>query len=362
MMNDERMWVSAIGAFAVTASAILALRPVAYAVDLVDRPGGHKTHHGTVPVVGGLGMVLGLTFGLASQAGSLGDLQQFLFSAVLLVVVGMLDDRFNLMPGLRLAAQFTAVLPMFFGAGVRLESFGDLLGVGALTFPGWSFAATAIVAMAAINAFNMLDGLDGLAGGIGLVAIALLIGATSTASHPEAAFLGAVLAGCIVGFLLFNAPVPWNRGVRCFMGDAGSTLLGFSLAWLTISLSQGPARSAAPVTMVWLVAVPATDLVSTVVRRALRGHSPLHPDNEHLHHLLLQAGLGVRAVFAILVVISGLLGWAGLELERHGVPEFVSFMFLIGAGIVLVIACRSPRLVRAVVPTALHRRDSKPIA
>jgi len=356
MLSNIRLWVSAIGAFAVTVGAVLALRPIAYAVDLLDRPGGHKTHHGTVPVVGGLGMLLGLIFGLSAQAGALGELQPYVFSAVLLAVVGMLDDRFNLTPRIRLAVQFAAVLPMFFGASVRLLSFGDLFGFGPISVAGVSLLPTAIVAIAAINAFNMLDGLDGLAGGVALVATVVMLALTSPAAHGTTYLLLAVLGGSISGFLVFNVPVRWNRRVRCFMGDAGSTLLGFTMAWLMIGLSQGPERVASPVTMVWLVAVPSADLVWSVIRRLSRGHSPMHPDNEHLHHMLLRGGLGVRAVFVLMLILAVVCASFGVVLERSHVPEWASFALLTLSGAGLVLLGRSAPAVAAFVPERLLRR------
>jgi UDP-GlcNAc:undecaprenyl-phosphate GlcNAc-1-phosphate transferase len=350
------LWVSAIGAFAVTVGAVSGLRHVAYAVDLLDRPGGHKTHHGTVPIVGGLGMLLGIIFGLASHAGGMGDLQQYIFSAILLAVVGLLDDRFNLKPSIRLVAQFVAVLPMFFGAGVRLTSFGNLFGSGPLDVSGVALISTALVTMGAINAFNMLDGLDGLAGGVTLVATLLMMTQAASGFHSGSAVLLFTLAGSITGFLLFNIPVQWNRAVRCFMGDAGSTLLGFSLAWLMIEMSQGPGRAAAPVTMVWLVAIPATDLVWTVLRRLSRGRSPIRPDNEHMHHMLLRAGLGIRAVFVVMLSLAVLCGAIGLTLEHLGTPEWLSFALLIVAGVLLVVLGLKASIVRSVVPARFHRR------
>jgi UDP-GlcNAc:undecaprenyl-phosphate GlcNAc-1-phosphate transferase len=354
-MADYGIWVSAVGAGAVTVGAIFALRPFAYVVDLLDRPGGHKTHHGEVPVVGGLGMLLGLLFGLSAFPGALGTLQPYIFSAILLAVVGMLDDRFNLAPLLRLLAQFAAVVPMFFSAGVRVLSLGDLFGHGPVDVSGAALFATAIVAMGAVNAFNMLDGLDGLAGGIALVALTLMLLLPGLDTHVDSVLLAAVLAASVTGFLLFNLPVRWNRAVRCFMGDAGSTLIGFSLAWLMIGMSQGSQRLAAPVTMVWFVAVPATDLIWTVVRRLVRGQSPMRPDTEHLHHMLLRAGLGVRAVFIVMIGAAVLCGATGFWLHAAHVAQWASLSGLVAAGTTIVLAARNAGLVVARLPNSMRK-------
>ena len=357
-MTELRLLLPSLGALVVTVCALPALRTLAYAVDLLDRPGGHKTHHGVVPVVGGLGMLLGIVFGIVSAPLPLGTLQAYLLSVVLLAAVGMLDDRLNVSPQLRLVVEFAAVLPMFFVADVRLTSFGDLLGIGPLELQNFSLVSTAIVAIAAINCFNMMDGMDGLAGGISFVASLVMVFLSSTAGHDRDALLASVLCGAIAGFLVFNVPVQWNRRIRCFMGDAGSTLLGFSMAWLMIRGSQGAARLAAPVTMVWLVVVPATDLVWTVVRRLWRGQSPVHPDTEHLHHMLLRAGLGVRAVFVVMIGLTAVGSLVGLRLDRRGVPEWASFALLLAGGALLVVASRHAAFLASWVPRRLARRHS----
>jgi UDP-GlcNAc:undecaprenyl-phosphate GlcNAc-1-phosphate transferase len=319
-------WLAAAGAFAVTVAAILVLRRLALRIGLVDHPGGRKLHAGPVPLVGGLGMVLGLAAGYAASGSAAADLPPYLDSVLLLAVVGALDDRFGLSPGLRLSAQVVAVLPMFFGVGVRILTFGDLVGIGPLNVGPASFAATVFVTVAAINAFNLVDGLDGVAGGVALAALLVFLSLGPSTSAPSSAALATVLVACIAAFLLFNAPLPWdNSRYKCFMGDAGSTMLGFSLAWLLIRSSQGPAALLAPVTALWIAFVPAVDLLWTVLRRGLRRQSILRADGEHLHHLLQQAGLGPRAAAAAMVGGTLLAGYTGVGLERTGVPAWESF-------------------------------------
>ncbi len=348
----------AASALGVTVAAMLGLRPIAYIVDLLDRPGGHKNHHGEVPIVGGIAMLLGLVVGIASTPEAMSGLSSFLVSATLLVIVGMLDDRFGLPATTRLVAQCAVVLPMFFGAGVRLENLGDLLGFGDLHTGMASLFVTALVTVAAINSFNMLDGLDGLAGGVALVAVVSVLSLTTPVAGVATPTMAAALAGCITGFLVFNLPLRANRRMRCFMGDSGSTLLGFSLAWLCISVSQDRGAHAAPIMMVWLVAVPATDVVWTTIRRLARGRSPLKPDNEHLHHLLRRAGLGVRATFATLVMVAALFGLVGRLLNSYDVPDHWSFACLAVAGMLLVLGCRYAHLFIRLVPSALRRAPS----
>ena len=151
--------------------------------------------------------------------------------------------------------------------------------------------------------------------------------------------LATILAASVAGFLVFNAPVPWdNSRYRCFMGDAGSTMLGFALAWLLIRASQGPRAVLAPVTALWIVFVPAVDLLWSVVRRALRRQSILRADGEHLHHVLRRAGLAPVTVAACIVGVTLCAGFAGVALEAADVPAWASFVawWLAGASLVVV--------------------------
>lgn len=357
MTNFTAAISAALAALVVTLAAMTALRPVAFMIDLVDRPGGRKMHSGVVPVVGGLAMLIGVVLGLAVVPSTFGAFSFFVVSATLLVVIGLLDDRFMLSPQMRLLAQFMAVLPMVFGAGISVHTLGDLVGLGSIDTGPIHLFVTALAVMGAINAFNMLDGLDGLAGGVALVALLAMFFLGGHTAGPTQAVLVPALAGAVVGFLCFNAPVRINRRVRCFMGDAGSTLLGFALAWIAIDMTQSQAATIAPVTMVWLVVVPATDLLWSIIRRVANGRSPLIPDSEHLHHDLIRAGFGVRAVFVTMLSIAVLAACTGIALDVASLPEWVSLVLLLATGTGVVVFCRNARHVIRLVPERLRRLE-----
>jgi UDP-GlcNAc:undecaprenyl-phosphate GlcNAc-1-phosphate transferase len=119
------------------------------------------------------------------------------------------------------------------------------------------------------------------------------------------------------------------------MGDAGSMLLGFSLAWMMVALSQDPATLVAPVTLLWFVAVPIFDLVSTAVGRMRRGVSPMSADNTHLHHRLMSRGFSARSTLAVLVALAVVWALVGVLLEVYvRAPEWVSLIAFVAAGAV----------------------------
>jgi len=355
-MDEINLLFGAIVAFVVTVGSIFALRPLAHAIGLLDHPGGHKKHSGAIPIIGGIGILLGTAFSLRSNPQGFAALSNYLFSACLITITGMIDDRFTLDHKVRLLVQFVALVPMFFAVNLRVASFGDLLGFGPILTNHWAIVATAIVVLGAINAFNMLDGLDGLAASLSLSTLLLLLFSilqNNLTQHFSAAILITTLIGSIAGFLLFNAPIKGNRSIRCFMGDAGSTLIGFTVVWLLVNLSQGTHKVANPITMVWLTSIPVTDLVWTVTRRLSKGQSPFHPDRSHLHHILLDSGLSVAGVVFTMASLGLLLGLVGLSLEFYHASERTSLLLWILSAAGIVIAFRSfarhyrPQLVNA---------------
>ena len=171
----------------------------------------------------------------------------------------------------------------------------------------------------------MIDGMVGLAGSLALVAFAWYGVAAAFTGDAGLATLAWILCGGLAGFLVFNLRLPWQPKARVFLGDAGSTLLGFALAWFAIDLSQGSGPAMPPIAALWVVLLPLADTVSLIARRRSRGRSPFHADREHIHHFLLARGLSVNATLLVLVAISAACGAVGVLGWRAGVPEPVLF-------------------------------------
>src|ERR1700686_1161271 len=158
-------------AFAVTVVLTVTLRPVALRLHLTDKPGGRKHHVGEIPLVGGIAMLIGILVA-AMAAVQATDRWALLVPAALLVIVGVIDDRYNVGALVRLVAQMCAALIMMIGGGLYLRDIGDpfgtrLLGVGLFSLP-----VSVLVTLSVINAFNFVDGIDGLAASMALVALA----------------------------------------------------------------------------------------------------------------------------------------------------------------------------------------------
>ncbi len=347
----------AAASFALCLLAMFALRPVAIAVDLIDRPGGRKRHVGEVPVVGGLGMLLGMMLGtglmpLASEATGV-----LLAASALLVTIGLIDDRFGLSPWARLLAQIVAALLLVFGAQTAVTYLGEPFGV-----PIWlegirSYAFTVLCVVAAVNAFNMLDGMDGLAGALAVIALAAIAVLAFQSGDVVVLSISTIIMGAVLAFLLSNLPFEFNRVVRCFMGDSGSTLLGISVAWLCIEISQGPSAGAKPVTMLWILAIPIYELFWTVMRRAARGIPPFRSDYGHFHHLVLRAGFGIKATFLLFALLAIALAAFGIALDHAGVSDAWSLALFVVAGALTVTLMYHPNVIRKLMPRAMRRTE-----
>jgi UDP-GlcNAc:undecaprenyl-phosphate GlcNAc-1-phosphate transferase len=307
------------------------MRPLAIRLGLVDAPGGRKQHHGEVPLIGGIGIFLGFSFAIMMLPVSLSDYRSFLASCILLTVVGVLDDFHELAARSRFIAQIIAGLFMVCWGNVALHHLGDLLFLGDINLHNWALPFTVISVVGLINAVNMTDGLDGLAGGITLVEFFMLI-ILAIQSHlgTEAQIL-CLIASALIGFLYFNCRLPRRSHAIVFMGDAGSMLLGFTLVWFLISLSQGDHPAAKPATMLWVMTIPLFDMVSVILRRLVKKKSPFSADREHIHHLFQVLGFSNGPTVLILCGLSFLFGIIGITAQHLGADDgtlFVGFISL----------------------------------
>ena len=251
--------MSLTAAGAASAWVLGVLLPRATRLGLMDQPGERRRiHREAVPRIGGLGVFAGMmtvalltsvwamTVGFGTPSlrlmateitGALTPLWTRsaifgLLGAVLVVVVGVLDDRHQLSPRVRLLAQAGAGLLLSLGGGVRLDSLGDLFGFGPVDLGLLAVPFTVFAVVGVINAFNMVDGIDGLAAGLFLIALAGLLWLS-----PGLGLLSVLLLGtgaALVPFLVCNLELTGGRR-KVFLGDAGSQLLGYLLAWACVA-------------------------------------------------------------------------------------------------------------------------------
>ncbi len=349
-------------ALAFSIASLLVLRPLAPRLGLVDQPGGRKTHSGEVPVVGGVAMYLSMV--IAAVMGAPWGTNGFmaLSAAVLMVLVGVIDDCRPLRPRLRLGAHLVAATCLVYGTNQSVESLGNLFGSGSGFSLGWlAEPFTVIACVALINGFNMLDGLDGLAGSVALCALAGMAVLGGLCGVPAVVIAASGMIGAVAGFLVFNLPTQYNRRFRVFMGDAGSTLLGFLLAALALALVQPGAGEAAPAVVLWLLPIPIFELFTSTCRRLVRGMSPVEADAGHFHHRFLAAGFSVRVIFFVYLLVSA--GSVAFALWAHSrnIEEPVLFLGFIAFFCSWLALARNAQLFLKVIPEPLRRVGDTPL-
>ncbi|MEX2468229.1 MAG: MraY family glycosyltransferase, partial [Pseudohongiellaceae bacterium] len=251
-------------AFAVTALAGWALRPVAAQVGLLDHPGGRKTHAVPTPLVGGLGIFIGVVFTTIWLPEALLAYGPFLSLSALVLFIGTIDDLKQLRATTRMTGQSLVALVMAVVAGVQLHSLGNAFGSELLL--GWlGIPFTVFATVGVINAINMSDGIDGLSGGLSAIALAFIAALALAGGQGLHASFVALIVFALLAFLLLNFRRPWGRSALIYLGDGGSTMLGFMLAWLLIDASQGEGALFAPVHALWFLAVPLLDTVNLLI-------------------------------------------------------------------------------------------------
>ena len=309
-------------AAALTLVVLWLLQPVAQRWNLLDYPSGRKDHAHPTPITGGLAMALGI---LVTALVTL-DVQEsswlaFLLGAGLLIVVGLLDDKYDLPWWQRIGAQVAAALIMVLMGGVQVEQLGPVFGLDSLSLGVLSVPFTVFATVGLINAINMIDGSDGLAGSLVLTALVMLAAACLYAGNAVMAERVMIMVGAVAAFLWFNLRFPWRPRARIFMGNAGSAFLGFVIAWVSFRLTQNPGHPVSPVLALWLIPVPVMDCLVLTTRRLRHGQSPFKADHNHVHHLLRGSGFTPMQKVIFLCVFSALCGLAVGQALRLDIPE-----------------------------------------
>lgn len=316
--------------FLVATALIWLLQPLARFAGLVDHPGGRKKHNGTIPLIGGIAMYFGLIVAVAGIQAPIAGIGGLFLGGAVLLIVGTIDDKKGLSTWIRFLAQIVAALIMVYVSGVKLTSLGHLFGSEPIELGDWAVPFTVFATVGVINALNMSDGMDGLAGGLTLITVVGLMIASALGGDVSVFYLFPGLVAVISAFLMFNMRTPWRSHAKIFMGNGGSMLLGFIVAWLLVSLSQGDHPSVAPSTALWLFALPLLDTVCIMVRRVMKGRSPFAPDREHFHHILLVAGYSSGQSVAIMYGLATLLATIGIVMDSIDFSETVMFAAFLG--------------------------------
>lgn len=309
--------------------ALLILQPIAGRFQLVDMPNHRKAHKGAVPLIGGLSAFAGLLVAWLISMPLTEGFGIYLFCALMLVILGAIDDARDIPARYRLWAQVLLGALLSYGSGIYLTTFGNLFGFGNIELAWLGPFVTIAAVIGATNAYNMIDGIDGLAGTMSLVtlgALAMLF-ALADGYHLELA-LAITIGAALLPYLGANLQLrPFRR--KIFMGDAGSMFIGFSVVWLLVNGAQTENGAFRPVTALWVCALPLMDMVAIMIRRARKGQSVMMPDRDHLHHICLRAGFSDRQALMVITMLAVGCALIGVGGEVLGIPEWVMFVLFV---------------------------------
>jgi UDP-GlcNAc:undecaprenyl-phosphate GlcNAc-1-phosphate transferase len=312
--------IFAIGAFLVCLLGFPLTMRMSRIFGLVDMPSISRKHHlYETPLVGGITVFFAFFLVSGWFAGAWLN-WSMLFWVTAVVALGAMDDLWDISFGKRLIAQAAIIVGIVCTDGLLVYSVGDIFGQGEVLFsPPVALCVTIFTVVGAGNAVNMADGVDGLLGSVAMVSLFTLlmigivnfpaqVGHRSFTTGDISAILGALAA-----FLLLNSRFFSLSRALVFLGDAGSTAIGFCLVFLLVDYTQGPGAVLGPVAAGWILGLPLLDASSVIVTRLLDRRSPFAAGRDHLHHLLLDSGMTVNQVVALLTLAHAVMVLVGVS-------------------------------------------------
>ncbi len=306
------------------------VKRMAYKVGAIDVPkDSRRMHKVPIPRLGGLAIFLGFFLSVLLFAEIDRETQGILIGAVMIVVLGILDDIMTLRALPKFLVQIAAAgVAVYYGNVIQYVSNPVLTSAAPyLDLGSWAVPVTIVWIVAITNAVNFIDGLDGLAVGVSAISSATLLVTAILVSEGNVAVMMAALLGACLGFIPYNM-----NPAKIFMGDTGSTFLGYILATLSI---QGLFKLYAIISFAvpfLILGLPIFDICFAILRRLARGQNPMHADRGHIHHRLIDMGFNQKQTVAIAYMITAILGLAAVVLTTSGA---LRALFLIGAIIVV---------------------------
>ncbi len=328
MSNGLYMFIASVFAFFMSVTLTPVVRTFAYKFKVTDVPkDNRRMHKSEMPLMGGLAIFLAFVAGILIFCEIDSKVIGMLLGALLIVITGIIDDKYDMNAFLKLFFQIASGLIAVL-SGIVIEQvnlFGHIISFGKL-----SGVVSLIWIVLLTNAINLIDGLDGLSCGVSAISsVTLLLSLVNSIETPVNVILMiACLAGSCLGFLPFNF-----NPAKIFMGDTGALFLGYAMSVLSI---MGCFKLNAVVSF-WVpflvFALPLVDTVFAFARRILTGRSPFSADRGHMHHRLIDRGFDQRHAVLILYAVSGVSGVAAILISMG---KFIGGLVVILLAIVLL--------------------------
>ncbi|SDX27868.1 glycosyltransferase family 4 protein [Paenibacillus sp. CF384] len=303
--------------FIISLCLALALTPFvikfANKIGAIDKPNHRKVHTRIMPRLGGLGIYAAFVIAYFAvkpfipegllRSYDLNLINALLAGGTIIVIIGALDDRFELSAKVKLLGQLIAACVVVFGFGVKIDLVNIPFGEAMQPIAAWiSIPLTIIWIVGVTNAINLIDGLDGLAAGVSGIAISSILVMAAFMGSAPVILLSALLLGGVIGFLVYNF-----HPAKIFMGDTGSLFLGFALATLSM-MGFKQVTMVSFITPLLIIGVPLSDTFFAIVRRWVNKKPIFAPDKGHLHHCLRELGFSHRRTVLIIYGIASIFG------------------------------------------------------
>lgn len=337
-------------AFAFSFASTPIVTQLAFKIGAVDIPkDNRRMHKKPIPRLGGLAIIFGFTVALLCVGnGFTRPNIATLIGAFIIAVMGVIDDCKDLDARVKFVVQIIAALIVIYGGDVKITVFTNPNIMSAnpyIILPEWiSVIGTVLWIVFITNAVNFIDGLDGLAAGVSAIMSVSLVFISVRTGESSIALIGMALMGACFGFLPFNF-----NPAKIFMGDTGSTFLGFMLASLSV---QGVFKSYAVISFavpLLILGLPLFDAVFAMIRRIVTGKNPMSADRGHLHHRLIDMGFSQKQTVFILYAISGVLGISAVLLAESGTLR----------AIILILCVLILLLIGSLLGKAHHSQDTE---
>lgn len=326
-----------LNAFLLTFLVLPAIIKASRTRGLLEEPAEHRIHKVAIPTFGGLGIFIGAFFSIVLWTPyHYSENYQYILSALIIILlIGAKDDLVPMTPYKKLIGEVVACLLLILCADIRITSLYGVMGIEELSYIG-SVSFSLFTMIVIINAFNLIDGINGLSGSISAF-VATFFGIWfMLVGRAEMAIIAISLSGAMIAFLKYNI-----TPAKIYMGDTGSLLAGALMAILAISfieqhnilINSRYAFSAAPAVAFSLLILPLFDTLRVFVIRILKGNSPFAPDRNHIHHLLLDAGLSHTQAVSILLTFNVSVCLIVLTIQAH--DTFLIISLLVAVSFVL---------------------------
>lgn len=278
------------------------VKKLAIKIGATDKPDHRKVHQKIMPRMGGLAIYISFIIGFL-VVGIVNEISlPIMIGSTIIIITGVLDDRFTISPKLKLLGQLLAALVVVLN-GVVIEyinlPFGGMIEFGILSIP-----ITILWIVGITNAINLIDGLDGLAAGVSSIALITISGMAILKGDYFTFTLGILLLGSTLGFLVYNF-----YPAKIFMGDTGALFLGYMISILSL-LGFKNVTMLSLIIPIIILGVPISDTFFAIIRRLLNKSPISAPDKSHLHHCLLRSGFSHRQTVLLIYGMAAMFSLA----------------------------------------------------